>query len=71
MATNDTTEPLSVGTWVSVRNTGFRRAKIVEYRGPLGPGGARIYRVRVGRKPTANYAEFREDQLTVIPAKTA
>jgi hypothetical protein len=71
MVPNNTTEPLAVGTWVSVRNTGIRRARIVEYRGPLGPGGARIYRVRFGRKPAANYAEFREDQLTVIPAENA
>jgi hypothetical protein len=71
MAANNTSEPLPVGTWVSVRNSGFRRARIVEYRGPLGPGGARIYRIRVGRKPTALYPEVREDQLIVLPAKNS
>ncbi len=62
------TEPLPVGTLVKVRDTNYGRAQIVEYRGPLGPGGARIYGVRVGRKPSA-YTEVREDQLEVLPAK--
>lgn len=68
MATNNTTsEPLPVGTVVTIRDSGYRRGKIVEYRGPLGPGGARIYRVRVRRKPKPAYTEVREDQLAVIP----
>jgi hypothetical protein len=67
MTTNNTTgEPLPVGTLVTIRLSGFGRCKIVEYRGPLGPGGARIYRVRVRRKPSPAYTEVREDQLEVI-----
>lgn len=68
MTPNNTTgEPLPVGLWVKIRNTGFGRCKIVEYRGPLGPGGARIYRVRYRRKPSPAYTEVREDQLEIIP----
>lgn len=67
MATNNnTTEPLPIGTRVKIRNSGFRIGKIVEYRGPLGPGGARIYRVRIRPKPNPGYTEVREDQLIVV-----
>jgi len=45
------------------------RGPIVELRGPLGPGGAQIYRVRVRRKPTPAYIEVREDQLIPLPPK--
>jgi len=57
-----------VGTLVKVRNSGYRRGRIVEFRGPLGPGGALIYRVRVRSKPSPAYIEVREDQLELIPA---
>jgi hypothetical protein len=63
------TEPLKVGDWVKARHSGFPRARIVELRGPLGPGGAQIYRVRARRKPTPAYIEVREDQLVSIPAE--
>jgi hypothetical protein len=67
MTTNNTsTEPLQMGTVVKILNTGYRKGKIVEYRGPLGPGGARIYRVRVRSKPKPAYTEVREDQLVII-----
>jgi hypothetical protein len=66
MATEDNLEPLKSGTVVKILNSGFRRAKIAEYRGPLGPQGARIYRVLVRRKPQPMYIEVREDQLEVL-----
>ncbi len=69
MATPNTTQPLKVGTLVRVRNSGYRKARIVDFLGPLGPGGTRIYRVRVRRKPHPAYAEFREDQLEPIQAE--
>ena len=34
------TEPLKVGTVVKIRNSGYHRAKIAEFLGPLGPKGA-------------------------------
>jgi hypothetical protein len=45
------------------------RGRIVELGGPLGPGGAQIYRVRVRRKPTPAYVDVREDQLIPLPPK--
>jgi hypothetical protein len=67
MVIPNTTEPLKVGVWVTIRNSGYRKGRVMEFCGPLGPGGARIYRVRVRRKPHPAYAEFREDQLEIIP----
>jgi hypothetical protein len=70
MTTNGS-EPLKVGDRVKILNSGYvRGGRIVEFRGPLGPGGARIYRVRVRRKPKPVYAEFREDQLEVLATKS-
>ena len=63
---NTPTEPLPLGTRVKIRNSGLRIGKIVEYRGELGPGGARIYRVRIRPKPNPAYIEVREDQLIVV-----
>jgi hypothetical protein len=65
MTAENLTEPLKDGTYVRIRDSGFRRARIVEYRGPLGPKGARIYRVIVQKKPRM-YVEVREDQLEVL-----
>ena len=66
MAIQNLSEPLKVGTVVRIRNSGYHRAKIAEFRGPLGPKGARIYRVLVQRKPRRVYIEVREDQLEVL-----
>ena len=60
---------LKVGTRVTIPNSGYRSGTIVELRGPLGPGGMPIYRVRVRRKPKPAYVEFREDQLAVVAEK--
>lgn len=65
----DPAEYLPVGARVKVRNSGLPEGEIVELRGPLGPGGARIYGVEFAREPEPRYAEFREDQLEVLPAK--
>ncbi len=61
-------EPLPIGTVVRIRNTNYGPVRISEYRGPLGPGGARIYGLHVGWKQKG-YIEVREDQLEVLPAK--
>jgi hypothetical protein len=58
---------LKLGDLVKIRHSGFRRGRIVELRGPLGPNGAQIYRVIIRRKPTPAYIEVREDQLVAIP----
>ena len=45
MPTNYLAEPFKIGTFVRIRNSGYGRAiaQITEFRGPLGPNGARIY----------------------------
>jgi hypothetical protein len=67
VTTQNLDEPLKVGTLVKIRNSGYPRARIAEIRGPLGPKGARIYRVLVQRRPRRVYIEVREDQLEVLP----
>src|ERR1700716_247307 len=61
-------EPLKIGTFVRIRNSGYGRARIVEFRGPLGPKGARVYLVQVRKKPRPAYTEVLEDQLEVESA---
>ena len=63
MTTQNLTEPLKIGTIVRIRNSGYGRARIVEFRGPLGPKGARVYRILVRKKPRPAYIEVLEDQL--------
>jgi len=58
-------EPLKPGTVVRILNSGFHRAWIVGYRGPLGPDGARVYQVLVVKKPRM-HIEVLEDQLEVL-----
>ena len=68
MAMQHQTEPLKIGTIVRIRGSRYGRAKIVEFRGSLGPNGARVYRIRVRRKPRPAYIEVLEDQLVAEPA---
>ena len=65
MVTENVAEPLKEGTVVKILNSGYHRAEIVEYRGPLGPKGARVYGVVAVKKPRL-YLEVREDQLEVL-----
>jgi len=66
MTTQNLVEPLKNGTFVKILNSGYGRARIAEYRGPLGPKGARVYRVLVQKKPRRVYIEVLEDQLEVL-----
>ena len=61
-------QPLKVGDLVKIRHSNYRRARIVELRGPLGPGGAEVFRVRIRRKPKPAYVEVLADQLEAIKA---
>ena len=70
MISRNHTEPLEVGTVVKILNSGYGTARIAEYRGPLGPKGARVYRVLVQEKPRHVYIEVREDQLEVLDDTT-
>lgn len=67
MATFYDSGPLKVGDWVKILNSGYTKPyRIVEYRGPLGPGGVRIFRVKLRGKPYPAYIEVREDQLEAV-----
>jgi hypothetical protein len=66
MSVKNQFHPLSEGTVVKILNSGYERAEIAEYRGPLGPKGSHIYRVLVQKKPRRVYIEVREDQLEVL-----
>jgi hypothetical protein len=63
------TPKLQLGETVKVRHHEHLLGRIVELRGPLGPGGAYVYRVVFGRKPLRRSIELREDQLIVVPAR--
>jgi hypothetical protein len=62
----DVGELLKIGTRVKIRNLSGQIGKIVEFRGALGPKGARIYRVLIRRKPKRDYIELRDDQVEVV-----
>lgn len=57
---------LKLGDLVRIQHYGGQQGRIVEDCGALGPGGARIYRVRVRSKPTSTYIELRADQLELV-----
>lgn len=59
-------ELMKVGDRVRILNYDGQRGEIVEFRGPLGPNGALIYRVVVRSKPRRTFIELREDQLELI-----
>jgi hypothetical protein len=66
MATQNFVEPLKSGTAVKILNSGYSHAWIAEYLGPLGPKGARVYRVLVEKKPRRVHIEVLENQLEVL-----
>lgn len=66
MTPNKTSPLFRVGDRVKIRHWDWR-ARIVEFRGPLGPGGMLVYRVRIPNKPKPRYIELCEDQLIAIP----
>jgi hypothetical protein len=59
----------NLGDRVKIRHSAGLKGRIVELRGPLGPGGVQVYRVRARRKPAPKYIELMEDQLELAPAK--
>jgi hypothetical protein len=69
MAGKKVTEPFKVGDLVKIRHYGGQTARVVELWGPLGPGGAQVYRVSVEGKPEPVYIDLREDQIVLIPPK--
>jgi hypothetical protein len=63
------TPTFKLGDYVRIRHLSLPRARIVELRGPLGPGGVEIYRVRIGPKRDWTYAELPGDQLELLPSE--
>ncbi len=63
-------ELLRIGDRVRIRHSSNQEGEIVEYRGPLGPGGARVYRLLLLREPLGYYIELREDQIDLILSDT-
>jgi hypothetical protein len=66
MAMKSDLAAFKVGELVSILNSAYRRGRIAEDRGPLGPHGVRVYRIRIQNKPRPAYIEVREDQLEKI-----
>ena len=57
-----------LGDYVRVLHTRYPPGRIVELRGPLGPGGAQIYRVRIAETQRPTYIELPGDGLELVPA---
>jgi hypothetical protein len=45
--------------------------KVIGLRGPLGPGGAQVYRLRLAPKRPRAYVEVLADQLELLPPTPA
>jgi hypothetical protein len=63
-------QPLKLGDYVKIKYHPDLRARIVELRGPLGPGGAQVYRVRIQHKPKPYFNELTADLLEAIPTES-
>jgi hypothetical protein len=61
------TTSFNLGDRVRIKDLAGQVGRIAELRGPLGPGGAPVYRVRVRRKPNVSYIELLGDQLEYLP----
>ena len=58
------------GDRVRIISGGGLVGEIVELRGPLGPKGMPIYRIRIRKKPKPTFVEVREDQLELLPVES-
>lgn len=65
---HQTPRPIQLGDRVRVRDTNGVVGRVVELRGPLGPKGAQVYRLRLRGKPKPAYVEVLGEQLEVIPS---
>jgi len=57
----------NLGDRVRIKDFAGQVGRIAELRGPLGPGGASVYRVQVKKKPRVSYIELLGDQLECLP----
>lgn len=66
---NPATTKFKVGDVVKIHHSRGWTGPIIEWHGPLGPGGAQIYRVQVTTLvPGRDVVDVREDQLELIEA---
>jgi hypothetical protein len=66
MAAKKASPRFQLGDRVAIRHSDWK-ARVVELRGHLAPGGVFVYRVRVPHKPKPIYIELPEDELVAIP----
>jgi len=57
------TASFNLGDRVRIKDLAGQVGRIEELRGPLGPGGASVYRVKVQKKPRSSYVELLGSQL--------
>ncbi len=57
------TKAFKVGDYVRIIDGHGMTGPVVELRGPLGPKGVEIYRIRFRGKPKPGYIEVRGDQI--------
>ncbi len=62
--------PIQLGSRVRFVDLPNLTGKVVEFRGPLGPKGVEIYRIRFLNRPYKSYVEVRGDQIEVLPPKS-
>jgi hypothetical protein len=62
----NSTDTLTLGDYVRIKNYAGKLGQIVELRGPLGPNGSPVYRVQVDRKPVATFIELLQNQLEIV-----
>jgi hypothetical protein len=60
--------PIKLGDRVKIRDAPTLIGRVVEFRGPLGPKGEQVYRIRLWRRPKPAYIEVLEEQLEPVPA---
>jgi len=61
------TTSFNLGDHVRIKDFAGQVGRIAELRGPLGPGGASVYRVKVQKKPRVSYIELLGDQIEYLP----
>ncbi len=52
-----------IGDRVKLKSQAGRISHIAEYRGTLGPKGAKVYRILIRKKPRPGYVEVIESHL--------
>jgi hypothetical protein len=58
-----------LGDHVKIRYGPEVPAQVIEERGPLGPNGALVFRIRVEYDPEPRFVEVLEEELELIPEK--